>query len=124
MRDGLLRPRTSRDLPEWRVPSTSHRESAPPEGYVVSFVAFYERGLRVPLSRFMRPIPHYYRVELYHLAPNFILQATIFVAICEGYLGVEPHYKLWLHLFNAEHFVEKASEKGVWRVVYAGSCTI
>jgi hypothetical protein len=57
--DGLLRPRISRDLPEWRVPPTSHQEPAPP-------------GLRVPLSYFMRAIPHYYEVELHHLAPNSI----------------------------------------------------
>jgi hypothetical protein len=44
VRDGLLCPRTSRDLPEWRVLPTNHREPVPPEGYVVSFVAFHERG--------------------------------------------------------------------------------
>jgi hypothetical protein len=34
---------------------------------------------------------HYYKVELYHLAPNSISQATIFAAVCEGYLGMEPY---------------------------------
>jgi hypothetical protein len=72
MGDGLLWPRMSRDLPEYRVPPTNHREPSPPEGYVVSFVAFHERGLRAPPSRFMRAIPHYYGVELHHLAPNSI----------------------------------------------------
>jgi hypothetical protein len=48
--DGLLWPRTSRDLLEWRVPPTNHREPSPPEGYVVSFVAFHERGLGAPPS--------------------------------------------------------------------------
>jgi hypothetical protein len=46
------------------------------------------------------------------------------VAVCEGYLGVEPHWKLWLHLFKVEHFAKKAGEKGVRRVVHARSCTI
>jgi hypothetical protein len=35
------------------------------------------------------------------------------VAVYEGYLGIEPHWKLWLHLFKAEHFAKKAGEKGV-----------
>jgi hypothetical protein len=39
VRDDLLRPRTNRDLPEWRVPPANHWEPAPPEGYVVSFAA-------------------------------------------------------------------------------------
>jgi hypothetical protein len=47
------------------APPANHREPAPPEGYVVSFVAFHERGLGVPPSRFMRAIPYYYRVELH-----------------------------------------------------------
>jgi hypothetical protein len=53
VRDVLLRPRTSWTQPEWRVSPSDHREPVPPEGYVVSFVAFHERGLRVPLSHFM-----------------------------------------------------------------------
>jgi hypothetical protein len=48
--DGLLRPRTSQGQPEWRVSPTNHREPASPEGYVVSFIAFHERGLGMPLS--------------------------------------------------------------------------
>jgi hypothetical protein len=113
VRDGLLRSRTSRDLPEWRVPPDNHWEPAPPEGYVVSFVAFHERGFGMSPSRFMRAILHYYRVELHHFAPNLILQAAIFMTVCEGYLGIKPHWKLWLHLFKAEHFAKKAGEKGV-----------
>jgi hypothetical protein len=70
--DGLLRPRASRTQPEWRVTSSDHQEPAPSEGYVVSFMAFHERGLGVSPSRFMRALLHYYKVELHHLAPNSI----------------------------------------------------
>jgi hypothetical protein len=54
------------------VPSSDHREPAPSEGYVVSFVAFHERGLGTPPSRFMWALLHYYKVELHHLAPYSI----------------------------------------------------
>jgi hypothetical protein len=89
--DSLLRSRVSWSQPEWRVPLSSYREPAPWEGYVVSFIAIHERGLRVLPSRFMRALLHYYKVELHHLAPNSVSQAAIFVAVCEGYLGMEPH---------------------------------
>jgi hypothetical protein len=46
------------------------------------------------------------------------------VAVYEGYLGVKPHWKLWLRLFKAKHFAKKAGEKGVRWAVHAGSCTI
>jgi hypothetical protein len=51
--DGLLRPRASRTQPKWRVSPSDHREPAPPEGYVVSFMAFHERGFGVLASHFM-----------------------------------------------------------------------
>jgi hypothetical protein len=70
--DGLLRPRANQSQLEWRVLPTNHREPAPLEGYVVSFIAFHERGPRMPPSQFMRALLHYYGVELHHLAPNSI----------------------------------------------------
>jgi hypothetical protein len=72
VRDGLLRPRASRSQPEWRVPPSDHQEPVPPEGYVVSFVASHERGLRMQPSQFMQALLHYYKVELHHFAPNSI----------------------------------------------------
>jgi hypothetical protein len=63
---------------------------SPPPGYIVSFVSFHERGFGVPAGRFMRAILHHYEVELHNLIPNSISQAAIFVAVCEGYLGIAP----------------------------------
>jgi hypothetical protein len=37
---------------------------------------------------------------------------------------MEPHWKLWLHLFKVEHFTKKAGERGVRWAVHAGSCTL
>jgi hypothetical protein len=91
---------------------------------MVSFMAFRETGLGVPPSRFMWALLHYYKVELHHLAPNSILQAAIFMGVCEGYVGMEPHWNLWLHLFRAEHFTKKAGERGVRCAVHIGSCTL
>jgi hypothetical protein len=71
---------------------------------VVSFVSFHERGTRVSASRFMRALPHYYGVSCTTSTPNSIAQAAIYTAVYEGYLMIEPHWDLWLHLFRAEPF--------------------
>jgi hypothetical protein len=63
----------------------------PPAGYVLSFVAFHEWGLGIPASRFLWALPVWYEVELYNFNPNSILQAAIFAAVCERYLGIPPH---------------------------------
>jgi hypothetical protein len=86
---------------------------SPPPGYVVSFVSFHERGFGVPASCFMRAILHVYGVELHNLSPNSISQAAIFAAICEGYLGIAPHWDLWTHLFSAELFTSPTGERRV-----------
>jgi hypothetical protein len=67
---------------------------------------------------------YYYKVELHHLAPNAITQADIFAAVYEGYLGMDPQWNLWLHIFRAEFFTKKAGERGSWRVVRARSCVL
>jgi hypothetical protein len=118
--DGLLRPKTSRTQPEWRASPSDHRGTDTLEGYVVSFICFHERGFGVPASPFLRALLHYYKVELHHLAPNAISQAAIFMVVYEGYLGMEPQWNLWLHLFRAEFFA-KAGERGARCAVHAGS---
>jgi hypothetical protein len=42
------------------------------------------------VSCFVWALPHYYRVELHNFNPNSIAQATIYTAICEGYLDRAP----------------------------------
>jgi hypothetical protein len=98
--DGLLRPLSGDSQPEWMAPSSGAAPSSSP-GYVVSFVSFHKRGFGVPASRFMRAILHVYGMELHNLSPNSISQAAIFAAVCEGYLGIDPHWDLWTLLFFA-----------------------
>jgi hypothetical protein len=124
VRDGLLRPKMNRTQPEWRAPQSVHREPAPLEGYVVSFICFHERGFGVPASPFMRALLHYYKVELHHLAPNTVSQTAIFMMVCDGYLGMKPQWNLWLHLFRVEFFAKKAGERGARRAVPARSCVL
>jgi hypothetical protein len=121
--DGLLRPLSGDPRPEWMVPP-SGAASSPPSGYVLSFVSFHERGFRVPASCFMRAILHFYGVELHNLNPKSIAQAAIFVAVCEGFLGIDPHWDLWTHLFSAEPFASTTGEKRVCMAVRAGGCIL
>ena len=90
----------------------------------MSFVSFHERGFGVPASRFMRAILHVYGVELHNLSPNSISQAAIFAAVCEGYLGIAPHWDLWTHLFSVELFASPMGERRVRMAVRASGCIL
>jgi hypothetical protein len=120
--DGLLCPLSDGPQPEWMAPSEV--VPTPPPGYVVSFISFHERGFRVLASHFMRALLHYYGVELHNFNPNSIAQAAIFVAVCEGYLGIDVHWDLWTHLFSAELFASMTEVKKVCMAVWAGGCTL
>jgi hypothetical protein len=121
--EGLLRPFSDGSQPEWLAPG-SEADPTPPRGYVVSFTPFHERGFGMPACRFMRALPHYYGVELHNSNPNSIAQAAIFVAVCEGFLGIDPHWDLWTHLFSAEFFAASTDVKKVRMAVRAGGCTL
>jgi hypothetical protein len=66
----------------------------------VSFVRLHERGFNGPAGRFMRGFCYHYGMELHNFPPNAIMQATTFVGVCEGFLGVPVSWDLWLHLFR------------------------
>ena len=72
----------------------------------MSLMRLREWGFSVPVGRFMRALCEYYGVELHNFGPNSISQAAVFVTVCEGYLGIEAHWDLWIHLFRGELFIE------------------
>jgi hypothetical protein len=52
---------------------------------------------------------HHYKIELQHLNPNEIQHIATFVTLCEGYLGIEPHFELWKYFFTVS--LQKKREK-------------
>jgi hypothetical protein len=64
----------------------------PPEGYRVIFADFLIRGLSVPIHEFLRGLLFVYGIQLYQLTPNSILHISIFITLCECFLGVHPHW--------------------------------
>ena len=102
----LLPLNNNEDRPVWIPPWLEETEPNPPPGYVVSLMRLHERGFGLPVGRFMRALCDYYGVELHNFGPNSISQAAVFVAVCEGYLGIEVHWDMWIHLFHGELFTE------------------
>ena len=59
----------------------------------VMFKSFYEKGFALLVGAFFRELLHFYGLEVTHLKPNSIAQIAIFIHLCEGYLGIAPHFK-------------------------------
>ena len=44
----------------------------------------------------------YYGLDFHDLAPNFILNISVFIIVCEAFLRIKPHFGLWLKTFNVK----------------------
>ncbi|KAK1692678.1 hypothetical protein QYE76_009375 [Lolium multiflorum] len=88
-----------------------HEESypKPPIEYRVSFVDHLIRGLSPPIHEFLRGLLFVYGLQLHQLTPNSILHVSIFITLCECFLGVQPNWALWKRIFclrrNGSHGV-------------------
>ena len=72
-------------------PRTSREGGLPPH---------FVRGLGFPLHPFVRGLMFYYGLDFHDLAPNFILNISAFIVVCEAFLRIRPHFGLWLKTFN------------------------
>ena len=63
-------------------------------GYRVTFVDHLIRGLATPIHEFLRGLHFVYGLQLHHLTPNSILHISIFITLCECFLGSPPNWGL------------------------------
>ena len=68
----------------------------------VVFLTHFLRGLGFPLHPFVRGLMFYYGLDFHDLAPNFILNISSFIIVCETFLRIKPHFGLWLKTFNVK----------------------
>jgi hypothetical protein len=93
---GVLPPK---ELCSWQicrgvtVPTEDTHES-------VVYIPFLIHSLVLPVSPFFRGLLDFYHLNLTHLNPNSILPISIFVHLCEAYLGILPHFGLWKYLYH------------------------
>ncbi|KAJ1262321.1 hypothetical protein BS78_09G097600 [Paspalum vaginatum] len=94
-RKGFLPPQAESG---WRLEDIG-RAPDPHGDEVVVLVPFYEHGFGLPLHPFVRGLLFFYGLEIQHLNPNAILHMACFIMLCEAFLGIAPHFKLWCYLF-------------------------
>ena len=91
------------------VKEIAHRLSA--QGQVVPMLKPNERvvfiphflcGLGFPLHPFVRGLMYYYRIDFHYLSPNSFLNISAFIVVREAFLRIQPHFGLWLKVFNVK----------------------
>ena len=96
MSQGLLTPRS---IIQWR-PALGSDHPYENTGEVVAFTSYLERGLGFLVLLSFLGSCAYYRIQLHHLTPNSFVHMSIFVHLCEAFMGIEPHFELFRYLFH------------------------
>jgi hypothetical protein len=65
----------------------------------VLFTSYNYCGLAVPISPFFLLLLEEFGLQLQHLMPHSVLQAAIFVHLCEMFVGVAPCTSLFRYFF-------------------------
>jgi hypothetical protein len=66
----------------------------------VLFLSFLDRGFALPSSDFIRQLLAFYGIKICDLGPHSVQQISLFVALCECYLGCPPYFPLWVSIFH------------------------
>ena len=96
-RGGVI-PKAAEEL-GWIVPVRSEVEPSSKENEVVSFVPFHLLGFGLLAHPLLRWLLYYYGLCLHDLTLEGILYLSVFIMLCEGFLGIPIHYDLWWFLF-------------------------
>jgi hypothetical protein len=93
-----------RGLLGWSTPGLAGRirASTVPLGNLVTgefilFISYIFCGLALPISPFFLLLLEEFGLQLQHLTPHSVLQAAIFVHLCEMFVGVAPCTSLFRH---------------------------
>jgi hypothetical protein len=68
-------------------------------GEFILFVSYISCGLALPISPFFLLLLEEFGLQLQHLMPHSVLQAAIFVHLCEMFVGVALCTSLFRHFF-------------------------
>ena len=71
-----------------RLPEKGQLLPTPRPHERVVFLPHFLRGLGFPLHPFVRGLMFYYGLDFYDLAPNFILNISALIVVCEAFLRI------------------------------------
>ena len=93
-----------------RLPEEGQLLPTPRPHERVVFLPYFLRGLGFSLHPFVRGLMFYYGLDFHDLAPNFVLNISAFIIVCEAFLCIRPHFGLWLKTFNVKPKVVRGNQ--------------
>ena len=85
-----------------RLPAQRQIVPTPKPNERVVFIPHFLRGLGFPLHPFVRELMFYHGIDFRELSLNSLLNISAFIVVCEDFLHIQPHFGLWLKVFNVK----------------------
>ncbi|KAK1680854.1 hypothetical protein QYE76_041702 [Lolium multiflorum] len=99
---------------DWSASAISNRDIN--KLRALGFISASEDDIRLPAHEFLRSLLFFYGIQLWQLTPNSILHLSIFITVCEAFLGIDPHWGLWRKIFYVKrHNDSNAPPRRRWR---------
>jgi hypothetical protein len=99
-----------RAMLQWR-PTAGEDILTPNTKEIVVFSSFFQHGFGLPACDFFWGLLDHYKIELDRLNPNSILQITVFVHLCEAFLGISPNFPLFKNYFFLKYQPSASNKK-------------
>jgi hypothetical protein len=99
LNSGFLR---KKEVDMWRAAAGDPYPKEKNSDEIPMFTRFAERGLSLPASDFFKGLLGYYGIEYLNLNPNDIFHTSVFVHLCEAFLGIKPHWILFRKFFRVK----------------------
>ena len=87
-----------------------------PDTSELVFVAYFVGRFGIPAHPFQRKLLGYYSISLCHLHPNSILHISLFINMCEAFIGIAPHFNLFTIFSASNPFLDLGPPK--WLAVF------
>ena len=75
-----------------RLPARGQVIPTPEPDESIIFISHFLQGLGLALDPFVTGLMFYYGLDFHDLAPNFILNISVFIVVCEAFLRIKPHF--------------------------------
>ena len=99
----------------WRAPDPVETYPMPLDDEAVVFEDYFTRGFGFPISEFVHKLLTLWCVSLCNLPPNTIFHLSLFIYLCECWVGIPADMDLFNFLFRLCH-----NNRGTSRIV--GAC--
>ena len=94
----------------YQLPEEGQLLTTPRPHERVVFLPHFLRGLGFPIHPFVQGLMFYYGLDFHDLAPNFVLNISVFIVMCEVFFRIRPHFGLWLKTFNVKPKVVRGNQ--------------